>query len=237
MPTPHINAPEGAFAPAVLMPGDPRRAERMAHELMPDAERVSFVRGIGAYTGEVDGKPLSIMASGMGQPSLSIYATELFTHYDVQRIIRVGTCGGMSSKVKVGDVVIGLGAHTDSAINEHLVPGVRLSATASYPLLKAAVDAADAEGLRYRVGPIISRDRFYGIDPAEVKALADLGTLGVEMEAAALYMLAARYDREALAVLTVSDHLFDGGGSDMSPEERETNFRGALTCALAAAHS
>ena len=237
MPTPHINAPDGAFAPAVLMPGDPKRAERMARELMPDAEKVTDVRGIGGYTGEVNGKPLSIMASGMGQPSLSIYATELFTQYDVQRIIRVGTCGGMSPKVKVGDVVIGLGAHTDSAINDHLAPGIRLSATASYPLLRAAVSAAEAGGLPFRVGPIVSRDRFYGIDPAEVEALASLGTLGVEMEAAALYMLAARYDREALAVLTVSDHLFDGGGADMSPEERETNFRGALSCALAAAHA
>jgi len=234
MPTPHISANEGDFAPAVLMPGDPRRAERMAQQLMPDARKVSDVRGIGAWTGEVNGKPLSIMASGMGQPSASIYATELFQGYGVKRIIRVGTCGGMSPKVKVGDVVVGLGAHTDSSINERLVPGIRLSAVASWDLAAAAVKAA--EGLAtVHVGPIISRDRFYGNDPEDTQKLADLGTLGVEMEAAALYMIAAQFDAEALAVLTVSDHLLDGS-KDMTAEERENNFQTALKLAVAAAH-
>lgn len=234
MATPHISAPDGAFAPAVLMPGDPKRAERMAQMLMPDAEKVTDVRGIGGYTGEVNGKPLSIMASGMGQPSLSIYANELFMFYGVERIIRVGTCGGMSTKVNVGDVVIGMAAHTDSAINENLVPGIRLSAAASYPLVEAAVAAGKDK--KVHVGTIISRDRFYGVDPEEVNKLAAIGTLGVEMEAAALYMLAAKHDRQALAVLTVSDHLINGGGDDMSAEERETNFVGALELAVAAAH-
>lgn len=233
MATPHINAPDGSIAPAVLMPGDPRRAERIANLLMPDAEKVSDVRGIGAYTGVYNGKPLSVMASGMGQPSLAIYATELFTYYGVKRIIRVGTCGGMASKVKVGDVVIAIGSHTDSTVTD-IVPGVSLSHTASWDLLKAAVDAAD-DDMTVHVGPVVSRDKFYGNDPAQMQALADLGTLGVEMESAALYMLAAKHGTEALTVLTVSDHLLDGS-EDMSPEDRESRFQGALKLAAAAAH-
>lgn len=233
MATPHINAPDGSIAPAVLMPGDPRRAERIANLLMPDAEKVSDVRGIGAYTGVYNGKPLSVMASGMGQPSLAIYATELFTYYGVKRIIRVGTCGGMASKVKIGDVVVAIGSHTDSTVTD-IVPGVSLSHTASWNLLKAAVDAAD-DDMTVHVGPVVSRDKFYGNDPAQVQALADLGTLGVEMESAALYMLAAKHGAEALTVLTVSDHLLDGS-EDMSPEDRESRFQGALKLAAAAAH-
>ena len=233
MATPHINAPDGSIAPAVLMPGDPRRAERIANLLMPDAEKVSDVRGIGAYTGVYNGKPLSVMASGMGQPSLAIYATELFTYYGVKRIIRVGTCGGMASKVKVGDVVIAIGSHTDSTVTD-IVPGVSLSHTASWNLLKAAVDAAE-DDMTVHVGPVVSRDKFYGNDPAEMQTLADLGTLGVEMESAALYMLAAKHGTEALTVLTVSDHLLDGS-EDMSPEDRESRFQGALKLAAAAAH-
>lgn len=233
MATPHINAPDGSIAPAVLMPGDPRRAERIANLLMPDAEKVSDVRGIGAYTGVYNGKPLSVMASGMGQPSLAIYATELFTYYGVKRIIRVGTCGGMAAKVKVGDVVIAIGSHTDSTVTD-IVPGVSLSHTASWDLLKAAVDAAD-DDMTVHVGPVVSRDKFYGNDPAQMQALADLGTLGVEMESAALYMLAAKHGTEALTVLTVSDHLLDGS-EDMSPEDRESRFQGALKLAAAAAH-
>ena len=141
MPTPHISAQPGDFAPAVIMPGDPKRAARMAAELMPDARLVTDVRNICGYTGTYEGKPLSIMASGMGQPSASIYATELFSFYGVERIIRVGTAGGLSPKVKAGDVVIAIGAHTDSVINTTLCPGIQFSATASWNLLKAAVTA------------------------------------------------------------------------------------------------
>ena len=233
MPTPHINAPDGAFAPAVLMPGDPRRAERIANLLMPDAEKVSDVRGIGAYTGVYNGKPLSVMASGMGLLSLDTAATELYTHYGVKRIIRIGTCGGLSSKVTVGDVVIAIGAHSDSSVT-NLIPGIGLSHTASWELLSAAVAAAEGE-TSVHVGPVVSRDKFYGNDPSEVQKLADLGTLGVEMETAALYMLAAQHDAQALTVLTVSDHLLDGS-DDMSAEDRESRFQGALKLAVAAAH-
>ncbi|MDO4887197.1 MAG: purine-nucleoside phosphorylase [Actinomycetaceae bacterium] len=235
MATPHIAAEPGDFAPAVLMPGDPRRAERIASLLMPDARKVSDVRGIGGYTGTHNGKPLSVMASGMGQPSLAIYATELYSFYGVERIVRVGTCGGLSPAVTVGDAVIAIGAHTDSTLVDGVCPGIRFSATASWNLLKAAADAA-GDDPAVKIGPVVSRDRFYGNDEAQTKRLAALGTLGVEMEAAGLYAIAADLGKQALAVLTVSDHLFDPSG-DMDAEQRETNFHRALELAVAAALS
>jgi len=235
VPTPHIAAAPGDFAPAVLMPGDPRRAQRIAEQLMPDARLVNDVRGMLGYTGTVDGRPLSVMGSGMGQPSATIYATELFREYGVQRIIRVGTAGGISPAVRVGDVLVGLGAHTDSAMNQHRIPGVNFSAVASFELAEAAVRAAREQGVeRYHVGTIISRDHFYLKVPGQTEALGAYGVLGVEMEAAALYGVAAELGRQALTVLTVSDHLLDSS-QDMSAEERETTFQGALSLAVAAA--
>lgn len=233
MATPHNTAEPGDFAPAVLMPGDPKRARRIAELLMPDAREVTNVRGIGGYTGTVDGKPLSVMASGMGQPSLGIYATELFKFYGVERIIRVGTAGGLAPEAKPGDVIVAIGAHSDSNFNDTLLPNMRFSATASWELLKAAVDAsADLE--RVHVAPVVSRDHFYDNDPKEVQMLADLGVMGVEMETAALYGIAARYGKQALTVLTVSDNLLDPS-ADMTAEERENNFGNALKLAVAAA--
>ncbi|ROR71875.1 DeoD-type purine-nucleoside phosphorylase [Bogoriella caseilytica] len=243
MATPHISAAAGQIAPAVLMPGDPRRADRIAALLMPEASVVSEVRGNRVHTGTVNGQPLSVMASGMGMPSLAIYATELFDVYDVQRIIRVGTAGGLSPDVAVGDVLIALGAHTDSAMIDRLIPGIHFSAVASYELIAAAVTAShdlpplpDGRGGSVHVAPVVSRDGFYGNPPAEIEALAAHGTLGVEMEAAALYGIAASRRRQALAVCTVSDHLLDGS-ADLSPEQREKDFERALTLALAAAHA
>ena len=226
MATPHISAQPGDFAPAVLMPGDPRRAERIAGQLMPDARKVSDVRGIVGYTGTHEGRPLSVMASGMGQPSLSIYATELYSFYGVERIVRVGTCGGLSPKVAVGD---------DSAIVDSICPGVRISATASWNLLKAAADAA-GEDPSVKIAPVVSRDRFYGNPAEQTERLAGIGTLGVEMEAAALYCIAAELDGQALAVLTVSDHLLDPS-QNMSAADRETRFGKALALAVSAALS
>ncbi len=234
MATPHITAEPGDFAPAVLMPGDPKRAERIAQMLMPDAVKVTDVRGIGGYTGTCNGKPLSVMASGMGQPSLSIYATELFTSYGVERIIRVGTCGGLSRDVQAGDVVIAMGAHTDSSINSRMCPGITFAPLASWQLLAAAVAAAEGDPT-VKVGAVASRDKFYGNPIEEAERLAALGTFGVEMEAAALYGIAANLGKQALAVLTVSDHLFDSS-QDMSAEDRETKFHKALSLAVAAAH-
>ncbi|MFY9263593.1 MAG: purine-nucleoside phosphorylase [Actinomycetaceae bacterium] len=234
MATPHIAAEPGDFAPAVIMPGDPRRAQRMAEQLMPDAKLVSEVRGIMAFTGEVAGKPLSIMASGMGQPSTAIYVNELFMYYGVERIIRVGTAGGLSTDVKIGDVVIANGAHYEGVMNSYLTPETHFSAIASYELVRAAADAAGNDPEVF-VGPVVSRDRFYGV-PREVdEALAAVGTLGVEMEAGIIYGLAAKYGKQGLAIMTISDHLL-APATDMTSEERENQFQKALKLAIAAAH-
>lgn len=235
MATPHIGAEPGDFAPAVLMPGDPKRAERIAQMLMPDAKLVTDVRGMLGFTGTYQGKPLSVMGSGMGQPSASIYYTELMKLYGVERIVRVGTTGGLPSEVKVGDVIIATGAHTDSSMNTFRIPGVNFSAVASFNLARAAMDAVQ-EGERVHVGPIISKDHFYFTVPGQNEAAAAYGTLGIDMETAALYAIANEFGREALTVLTVSDHLFDGS-TIMTAEERESNFQLALRLACAAALS
>ncbi|SDN91888.1 purine-nucleoside phosphorylase [Actinomyces ruminicola] len=238
MATPHIAAEPGDFAPAVLMPGDPRRAQRIAEGLMDDARLVTDVRGMLGFTGTVDGKPLSVMGSGMGQPSFSIYATELFSQYGVERIIRVGTAGGISEKVHVGDVVIATGAHTDSAMNQLRIPGVNFSAVADFRLAMAAYRAGLEAGLadRMHTGTIISRDHFYFTPEGQTERLSAYGTLCVEMEAAALYGVAAEFGKQALAVLTISDHLLDHSG-DMTAAERETRFQDSLRLAVAAALS
>ena len=240
MATPHIAAEPEDFAPAVLMPGDPRRAQRIAKTLMDDARLVTDVRGMLGFTGTVDGTPLSVMGSGMGQPSFTIYATELFSQFGVERIIRVGTAGGISPKVKVGDVIVATGAHTDSSMNQLRIPGVNFSAVADFQLARAAHDASQAgragTGGTVHMGTVISRDHFYFTPKGQTEALATHGVLGVEMEAAALYGVAAEYGKQALAVLTISDHLLDHSG-DMSATERETRFADSLRLAVAAALS
>ncbi len=235
MPTPHISAEPGDFAAAVLMPGDPKRAQRIAEQLFEEPRLVTDVRGMLGFTGEVGGRPLSVMGSGMGQPSATIYSTELYRFYGVQRIIRVGTCGGMSGSVHVGDTVVALGAHTDSSMNQQRIPGINFSAVASFSLASAAVAAAHGSD-SVHVGTIISRDHFYSVPEGQPRKLADYGVLGVDMETAALYGVAAEFGREALTVLTVSDHLFDHS-VEMSSQERETTFQTSLTLAVAAALS
>lgn len=235
MATPHIAAKPGDFAPAVLMPGDPKRAARIAELLMPDARLVTDVRGMLGFTGTHNGIPLSVMGSGMGQPSATIYVTELFKFFDVQRVIRVGTTGGIAPYVKVGDVIVATGAHTDSNMNQQRIPGINFSAVASFQLAQAAVDAATAAD-RVHVGTIVSKDHFYFSPPGQVETLASYGVLGVDMEAAAMYGAAAEFGRQALTVLTVSDHLLDHS-ADMTAEEREQNFALALRLATAAALS
>lgn len=233
MATPHISAEPGQIAPLVLMPGDPKRAARIAEQFLTDAVQVSDVRGIGAFTGTYQGVPMSVMASGMGIPSISIYATELFRFYGVKRICRVGTCGGISDKVKVRDVIIGSSAHTNSNVARVFVPDVTLSLAASYDMLRGAVDAARAGEASVHVGPVYSSDFFYLGRGDVIEGLDKVGTLGVEMEAAGLYACAALEGAEALTVLTVSDHLKDGAG-DMTADERESNFQHSLRIAAAA---
>ena len=236
MATAHIAAEPGDFAPAVLMPGDPRRARRIAESLLTEPRLVNDVRGMLGFTGTVDGEPLSVMGSGMGQPSLAIYATELFARFGVERIIRVGTAGGISERVGVGDVVIATGAHTDSAMNRLRVPGVDFCAVADFHLAMAAYREAVAAGIaeRTRIGTIVSRDHFYFTPEGQTERLAAYGTLCVEMESAVLYAVAAEYGKRALTVLTVSDHLLDHRG-DMTAAERETRFQDPLRLAVAAA--
>lgn len=231
MPTPHISAAAGEIAPLVLMPGDPRRAARIADEFLADARLVSDVRGILAYTGTYEGRPMSVMASGMGLPSISIYATELYRFYEVRRIVRVGTCGAILPAVRVRDVVVASAAHTNSSVSRMLVPGLSLSLAPSYPLLRAAADAAQGvTDVGVHVGPIFASDHFYEWGPNAIEALTKLGTLAVEMEAAGLYSVALSEGGEALTVLTASDHLLDPS-QDMSSEERETSYRAMVKIA------
>lgn len=234
MATPHIACAPGDIAPLVIMPGDPRRAERIAQTRLTDARLVSQVRGIGIWTGLLDGVPATAMASGMSIPSLSIYATELFTQYGVTRICRVGTCGAMAAQVKVRDVIIASAAHTDSAVATVALPGVSLSLAPSFDMMAAAVAfARHGQGRAVHVGPVYTSDFFYHPRTDIIPALTELGTLAVEMEAAGLYAAAARHGGQALAVLTASDHLLDHT-TDLTSSERETLFDDALEIAVAA---
>jgi len=237
--TPHNSAEPGDFAPAVLMPGDPKRAERMAQQILADARMVTDVRGImgftGAYAGDGpnQGRPLSVMASGMGMPSIAIYAYELYSQYGVERIIRVGTAGGIADEVSVGDVVIGVGAHTTSQMNELRIPGTHFSAVADLTMAAAAKAAAGGDA-RVFTGTILSEDHFYFKLPGQLDALRAHHVLAVEMEAASLYGVAASFGKAALAVLTVSDHLTKTE-PPMTSDERESAFQGALKLSVAAA--
>ena len=233
MATPHISAEPGDFAPAVLMPGDPKRAERIANLLMPDARLVTDVRGMLGFTGTVDGRPLSVMGSGMGMPSATIYATDLFDQFGVERIIRVGTCGGIAPDVAVGDVVVGLGAHTDSKMNQRRLPGLYFSSVASFDLAAAAVAAASGlSDQRVHVGMIMSNDHFYlkNPDPQWLSKLAQYGVFGVEMEAAGLYANAAYAHKRALCICTISDHIYRAEA--LSSEQRQSSFTQMMEIAL-----
>ncbi|MBR4286106.1 MAG: purine-nucleoside phosphorylase [Clostridia bacterium] len=240
-PTPHINATPLDFAKTVLMPGDPLRAKFIAENFLENAKLVNNVRGIHGYTGTYKGTPVSVMASGMGMPSIGIYSHELFNFFDVDNIIRVGSAGGMSEKVRVRDIIIAQGACTDSSYAHTFnLPGT-FSPIADFKLLKTAVDKADELKLQYCVGNVLSSDIFYN-DLSDVPdnmtptALwGKMGVLGVEMEAAALYMNAARSGKNALAILTVSDHLLTGEG--LSAEERQNTFTDMMKLSLETAVS
>ena len=240
-PTPHINATPSDFAKTVLMPGDPLRAKFIAENFLENAKLVNNVRGIHGYTGTYKGVPVSVMASGMGMPSIGIYSYELFNFFGVDNIIRVGSAGGISERVKVRDIIIAQGACTDSNYAHNFnLPGT-FSAIADFKLLKTAVDKADELKLKYCVGNVLSSDVFYN-DLSDIPhnmtptALwGKMGVLGVEMEAAALYMNAARSGKNALAILTVSDHLLTG--ESLSAEERQNTFTDMMKLSLETAVS
>ncbi len=232
MPTPHISAEKGDFAPSILLPGDPLRAEHIASTFLENVRQVNAVRNMFGYTGDYDGIPVSVMGTGMGIPSASIYATELITEYDVERLIRVGSCGAVTTKVEVRDVILAIGACTDSGVNRVRYGGQDFAATADYWLLKAADEAAKAKGVDVKVGNVHSADLFYNPDPDAFDVMESMGVLAVEMEAAGLYGVAAEKGARALTICTVSDHIRTGEAT--SSEERQQTFNDMVEIALGA---
>lgn len=230
MATKHINASPGDFAESVLMPGDPLRAKYIADTYLDDAERVTDVRNMWGFTGSYKGVPVSVMAHGMGIPSVSIYCSELITEYGAKRLIRVGSCGTSHPDVKLRDVLIAMGACTDSNVNRMRFGGYDFAALATFSLVQRAVQAAEENKVRYHVGNIFSADLFYTPDPDMFATMAKYNVLGVEMEAAGIYPLAAEFGVEALAVCTVSDDIVTGNA--LSSDERQTTFDEMITVAL-----
>jgi purine-nucleoside phosphorylase len=230
MPTPHINAQPGDFAPTVLMPGDPLRARYIAESFLDDARLVTDVRSVFGFTGSFRDLPVSVMAHGMGIPSASIYFSELMEHYGVERVIRVGSCGTSHPDVSLRDIVIAMGASTDSGVNRTRFMGHDLAALASFNLVRHAVRVAEARELPYHVGNIFSADLFYTPQTELFDLMAKYDILGVEMESAGLYPLAAEHGVEALAICTVSDNIRTHEA--MSSEDRQTSFNDMIELAL-----
>ena len=229
IPTPHIEAKAGDFAKTVLMPGDPLRAKFIAETFLTDAKLINNVRGVQGYTGTYKGKRVSVMASGMGMPSIGIYSYELFNFYDVENIIRVGTAGVIRPDLKVRDIVIGQGACTNSSYSRQFdLPG-DFAPIASFELLQKAVKSAEDMGIKPVVGNLYSSDTFYD-DSMGLSKWQKMGVLAVEMEAAALYMNAARAGKNALAICTISDNPFTGEAT--TSEERQLNFTKMMEIAL-----
>lgn len=223
MVTPHINAKDGAFAEVILLPGDPLRAKFIAETFLENPKEVTNVRNILGYTGQYKDKRVSVMGTGMGIPSISIYAKELITEYNVKSLIRVGSSGSIADHLELGDIVVGVGASTDSGVNRARFFNADFSATASWELLHNFVHSAESMGKNVHVGNIFSGDLFY--DPRKVTfdLMQKMGILAVEMEAAGLYGVASEYGAQALAVATVSDVI--SKNLQMSSEEREIGLR------------
>jgi purine-nucleoside phosphorylase len=228
----HIAAAAGQIAPHVLMPGDPLRARWIAETFLDDATCYSEVRGMYGYTGTWRGHPVSVQGSGMGQPSISIYLNELFEEYAVQSVVRVGSCGALSEELALRDLVIASGACTDSAANRIRFEGLDYAAVPDFELMRRAYDAAQQHPVATKVGLVLSSDSFYHPRPELTSRLAEYGALAVEMEANALYTLAAKYRRRALTICTVSDHIVTG--EETTAAERQETFGHMVEVALAA---
>lgn len=229
----HIGAKPGEIAPHVLLPGDPLRARWIAETFLTDAQCYNEVRGMLGYTGTWEGHQISVQGSGMGQPSMAIYVNELFSEYDVQSIVRVGSCGALREDVKVRDVILASGACTDSSMNRIRFHGLDYAPVADFGLLRAAYDAASGvDGLTTHTGLIFSGDSFYPARPELMEPMVAHGVLAIEMEASALYTLAAKHRRRALAICTVSDHIVTG--EETSAAEREQTFGAMVEIALTA---
>ncbi|MDQ0427477.1 MULTISPECIES: purine-nucleoside phosphorylase [Caryophanaceae] len=228
----HINAKKGDIAETILLPGDPLRAKYIAETFLEDVTLYNEVRNMFGYTGTYKGKRISVQGTGMGVPSISIYVTELMQEYDVKKLIRVGTCGSIHKDVKVRDVILAQSASTDSKMNEIIFKGVNYAPTADFDLLLKAYNAGLEKGLSLRVGNVFTEDVFYN-EFAEHEKWAQYGVLALEMESSALYTLAAKFGRQALSILTVSDHLLTGEVT--TAEERQTTFNDMIVVALEAA--
>ena len=230
MSTPHNSAAPGDFAKTVLMPGDPLRSKFIAETFLADARLVNNVRGVQGYTGLWKGVPVSVMASGMGIPSIGIYSHELYTRYGVENILRVGSAGGLSDSLQLMDVVAAAGACTDSNFAHQFSLLGTFAPIADFTLLSAAMDCARARGVDMKAGNVLSSDNFYNDGSDGPDQWKKMGVLAVEMEAAGLYMTAARCGKRALAICTISDHLYRT--EELSAEERQTSFRGMIEIAL-----
>ncbi|SEN79536.1 purine-nucleoside phosphorylase [Mesobacillus persicus] len=227
----HINAKENEIAETVLLPGDPLRAKYIAETFLEDVKLYNEVRNMFGYTGTYKGKRISVQGTGMGVPSISIYINELMNSYNVQTLVRVGTCGAIQKDVKVRDVILAMSASTDSQMNRLTFGGVDYAPTADFDLLLKAYNAGLDKGLNLKAGNVFTADQFYN-DNAELEKWAKYNILAIEMETAALYTLASKLDRRALSVLTVSDHILTG--EETTAEERQTTFNEMIEVALEA---
>lgn len=230
MATPHINAEMGDFADVVLMPGDPLRAKYIAETFLSDVVEVCNVRNMFGYTGTYKGRKISVMGHGMGIPSCSIYATELVKDFGVKQLIRVGSCGAVRNDVKLRDVVIGMGASTDSKVNRIRFKDHDFAAIADYGMVRNAELAAKAKNIPVRIGNLFSAELFYTPDPDMFDLMDKYGVLGVEMEAAGIYGVAAEFGAKALTICTVSDHIKTG--EQTTSDERQTTFNEMIEIAL-----
>ena len=228
--TPHIKATSADFAKTVLMPGDPLRSKFVAETFLENPRLVNNVRGIQGYTGTYKGVPVTVMASGMGMPSIGIYSYELYNFFGVENIIRIGSAGGLADNIQLRDVIIGMGACTNSAYQDQYQLNGNFAPIASFDLLREAVKEAEDLGVRYQVGNLLSSDVFYHADPNFNDGWYKMGVLGVEMEAAALYMNAAKAGKRALAICTVSDHILRGEALDA--DARQSTFTDMMKIAL-----
>ncbi len=233
MSTPHIGAKKGDIAETILLPGDPLRAKYIAENFLEDVTQYNEVRGMLGFTGTYKGERISVQGTGMGAPSISIYVNELINVFDVKNLIRVGSCGALQKDVKIRDVILAQTSTTDSQMNRMVFGGIDYAPTADFSLLKNAYDVGEEKNLNLRVGSVFTSDSFYRENAMELfEKLAEYNVLGVEMETSALYTLAAKYDRRALSVLTVSDHILTG--EETTPEERQTTFSEMIEVALEA---
>ncbi len=226
----HINAAPGEFAASVLMPGDPLRAKYIAENFLDNARQVTDVRNMLGFTGTFRSHPVSVMAHGMGIPSASIYGTELIREYGVKRLIRVGSCGTVHPDIKLRDIVIAMGASTDSGVNRMRFGGHDLAALADFDLLRTAARVAEKKGLPFHVGNVFSADLFYTPQPEQFDLMEKYKILGIEMETAGIYTLAAELGAEALAICTVSDDISKGDA--LSSADRQTSFDQMIELAL-----